>query len=195
MRFPGIPKGGGGAPIGLLRGGRVCCHWASGSMTSMTSTWCFQMRGQHNTLDPAWVPVCGLLLVPRSGRTREFKTPRAWWPVPACRCVFSEAIVVPSAIYGAPYIDTWVLVPVECKCFFEGAFLLFRWGPRSPRRSVGVDHLLIISLVDKEKRDLRAMWYMEDCGVRMRPWRPSHCTCEWEGKRWLTREIWLRRWW
>ena len=125
MRVRGIPKGGGGAPLGLLRGGRVRCHWAWGSMTSMTPTWCLQMRGQRNTLDPALVPVCALFLVPRSRRTREFKTPRALWPVAACGCVFPEAIVVPGAIYGAPYIDAWVFVPVECEYFFEGGFLFF----------------------------------------------------------------------
>ena len=91
-----------------------------GSMTSMTSTWSLQMRGHRNTLDAALVPVCTLILVPRSRRTREFKTPRALWPVAACRRVSPEAIVVPSAIYGEPYIDAWIFVPVECKYFFSG---------------------------------------------------------------------------
>ena len=191
----GISKGGGGAPIGLLRGGRVRCNWASGSMTSMTSMWCLQIRGQCNTLDPALILVCALFLVPRLRRTREFKTPRALWPVAACGCVFPEAIVVPSAISGAPYIDAWVFLPVECKYFFEGGFLLFKWGPRWPPRSVGFDDFLITSLVDKEKREMRAVWYMDDCGVRMRSLVPSHCTCWWEGKRSLTHEIWMRRWW
>ena len=153
------------------------------------------MRGQRNTLDAALVPVCALFLVPRSRRTRKFKTPRASWPLAACRCVFPEALVVPSALYGAPSIDAWVFVPVECKCCFEGGFLLFNWGPRWPRRSVGVDHFLITLLVDEEKREMRAMWYRDNCGVRMRPMGPSNCTCEWQGKRWLTHEIWFRRWW
>ena len=42
---------------------------------------------------------------------------------------------------------------------------------------------------------MRAMWYMDNCGVWMRPLGPSHCTCEWEGKTLLTHEIWLRQWW
>ena len=87
------------------------------------------------------------------------------------------------------------VLPVECKYFFEGGFLLFKLGPRWPPRSVGADHFLITPLVDKEKREMRAMWYMDNCGLRMRPLGPSHCTCEWEGKRWLIHEIWLRRWW
>ena len=132
-------------------------------MTSMTSTWSLQMWGQRNTLDAALVPVCALFLVPRSRRAPEFKSPRASWPVAACRRVFPEAIVVPSAIYGAPYIDAWVFVPVECKYSFEGGFLLFKWGPHSPPRFVGVDHFLITSLVDEEKREMRAMWYMDNC--------------------------------
>ena len=154
------------------------------------------MPGQRNTLDAALVPVCALFLVPCLRRTRKFKTPRAFWPVAACRCVFPEAIVVPRAIYGAPYIDPpGFSVPVECKYFFEGGFLLFKWGPRWPPRSVGVDHFLITLLVDEEKREMRAMWYMDNCGVRMRPLGPSHCTCEWERKRWLTHEIWFRKCW
>ena len=153
------------------------------------------MSGQRNTLEPACVPVCALFLVPHLRRTREFKTPRALWPVAACRCVFSEAIVVPSAIYGAPFIDSWVFVPVECKYSFEGDFLLFKWGPRWPSRSVGVDHFLMTLLVDKEKREMRAMWYMDKCVAQLQPLGPSHCTCEWEGNRWLTNEIGLRRWW
>ena len=153
------------------------------------------MRGQRNNFDPALVPVCALFLVPRLRRTREFKTLRASWPVAACRCVFPEAIVVPSAIYGAPYIDVWAFVPLECKYFFQGGFLLFKWGPRWPPRSGRVDHFVMTSLVDKEKHEKRAMWYMDNCGVWMRPLGLSHCTREWEGKRWLTHEILLRRWW
>ena len=153
------------------------------------------MRGQRNTLDAALVPVCALFLVPCSRRTRKFKTPRASWPVAACRCVFPEAIVVPRAIYGAPYIDAWVFIPVQCKRFSEGGFILFKWGPRWPPRSVRVDHFLITSLVDEEKREMRAMWYMDNCGVRMRLLGPSHCTCERERKRWLTHEIWFRKCW
>ena len=71
-----------------------------------------------------------------------------------------------------------LLYPLSVNIYFREAFFLFKWGPRWPPRSVGVDHILITSLVDEEKREMRAMWYMDNCGVRMRPLGSSDCTCE-----------------